>query len=139
MAAAAKTLPKERERPVSSSRKTTPVSGGILQHHYAAATAALGAHFPSIDAWLAEHEPDLWRQIRVEDDELFRLRQLGSTESAYQERLDRLIALCAQAEQLYYEARPSELSLPPLAEGKRLALYFEFADGSLRKMNDEED
>jgi hypothetical protein len=139
MAAAAKTLPKEKERLVFSSRKTESVSGGILQHYYVAATAALSAHFPLIDTWLAEHEPDLWKQIRVEDDELFRLRRLGSTESAYQERLDLLIALCAQAEQLYYEARPTELSLPPLAEGERLALYFEFADGSLRKMNDEED
>jgi len=139
MAAAAKTLPQGRERPASTSRKTGPVSGGTLQHHYATATAALGSHFPLIDAWLAEHEPGLWRQIRVEDDELFCLRQLGSTDSAYQERLDRLIELCAQAEQLYYEARPTELTLPPLAEGERVALYFEFTDGSLQKMNNEEE
>jgi hypothetical protein len=138
MAAAAKTLPKGQERPASSGQKIAPISGSILQHHYVGATATLCTHFPLIDAWLAEHEPDLWKQIRVEDDELFRLRQLGGTESAYRERLDRLIELCTQAEQLYYEARPGELSLPPLAEGERVALYFEFTDGSLQRVKYED-
>jgi hypothetical protein len=109
-----------------------------LRYQYITATAALSAHFPTIDEWLAEHEPDLWRQIRQEDDELFRLRQLGVPEHTYQSRLDTLIELCQKAEQLYYEARPAELSLPALAEGEQVAVYFELANGTLIKVSGED-
>jgi len=92
-----------------------------------------------IDAWLAEHEPDLWRQIRQEDDELFRLCQLGVPEKSFQDELDALLALCEQAEQLYCEAQPGKLRLPPLAEGERVAIYYELADGSLHKVSNEDE
>ena len=104
-----------------------------LQQRYEKATTSLQPHVPQIDAWLCEHEPDLWRDIRQEDDELFRLRQLGVSESRYQTRLDTFIALCKHAERLYCEAQPSTLRLPPLAEGERVAVYYAFADGELRK------
>jgi len=127
----------KKETPSSLGRtRTAPV--GVLQRHYAITTAALGPHFPMIDAWLAEHEPELWRQIRQEDDELFRLRALGISENVYQDRLGTLIELCKRAEQLYYEACPTELGLPPLAEGERVAIYCEFADGSFLKISDGE-
>lgn len=135
----ANTLPKPDTRPVGDARRPEPVSARTLRQHYEAALFPLCEHFPVIDAWLAEHAPDLWQQIRQEDDELFRLRELGIPEETYQERLDTLIALCKQAEQLYYEARPTELSLPPLAEGELVAVYFELANGSLLKMGEEED
>ena len=107
-----------------------------LQRRYEQATASLQHYFPLIDAWLSEHEPHLWRQLRQEDDELFRLRQLGVSESRYQARLETFLSLCQQAEQLYCEARPDALRLPPLAEGERVAVYYAFADGALRKMDD---
>jgi hypothetical protein len=112
------------------------VSAQTLQSQYEAATALLLDHFPLIDAWLGEHEPELWRQIRRADDELFRLRQLGVSESRYQAELTILLALCQQAERLYCEAEPQTLCLPPLAEGERVAVYFELADGSLQKAQD---
>jgi hypothetical protein len=91
-----------------------------------------------IDAWLAEHAPDLWQQIRQEDDELFRLGQLGVPERTYQDKLEAFLGLCQQAEQLYYEAQPQELRLPPLAESQRVAIYYELADGSLEKVSEAE-
>jgi len=129
----------KRKEPSPSPGWARSASVGVLYHRYVTATAAIGIHFPLIDEWLTEHDPDLWQQIRQEDDELFRLRELGIPEETYQERLDTLIALCKQAEQLYYEARPTELSLPPLAEGELVAVYFELANGSLLKMGEEED
>ena len=112
------------------------VSSQTLQHQYETATAPLPQYFPLIDAWLGEHEPALWQQIRLEDDELFRLRQLGASESRYQARLATLLALCEQAERLYCEAEPQVLRLPPLAEGERVVIYFELADGSLQRVQD---
>ncbi|HEV8718620.1 MAG TPA: hypothetical protein VGX03_38105 [Candidatus Binatia bacterium] len=132
-------LPEGRERPTFISRRAELVSTSKLQQHYATATASLGEHFPTIDAWLAEHLPDLWRQIRQEDDELFRLCQLGIPERTFQDKLDALLALCEQAEQLYCEAHPEKLRLPPLAEGERVAIYYELADGSLHKVSNEEE
>ena len=134
----AKALSKGGKQPALSARRERFASVSLLEQHYATATASLGTHFAVIDAWLAEHEPDLWQQIRQEDDELFRLRQLGVPERTYQSRLDALLELCQRAEQLYYEARPAELRLPPLPEGERVAIYFEFADGSLERVRDED-
>lgn len=132
-------LRKEKPEAGVSFRGTRPTSVTVLQHKYATATASLSTHFSLIDDWLAEHEPDLWKQIRQEDDDLFRLRQLGVPEQTYQGRLDTLIKLCQKAEQLYYEARPAELSLPALAEGEQVAVYFELANGSLIKVSGEDE
>lgn len=132
-------LPEGRERPTFISRRARFVCTSRLQQHYATATASLGAHFPIIDAWLAEQVPDLWQQIRLEDDELFRLCQLDISERTFQDKLDAFLALCEQAEQLYYEAQPQELSLPPLAEGERVAIYYELADGSLHKVSNQDE
>jgi hypothetical protein len=132
-------LPEGRERPTFISRRAGFVCTSRLQQHYVTATASLGAHFPVIDAWLAEQVPDLWRQIRQEDDELFRLCQLGIPERTFQDKLDAFLALCEQAEQLYCETHPEKLRLPPLAEGERVAIYYQLADGSLHKVSNEDE
>jgi hypothetical protein len=135
----ANTLPKQGKRPVEDARRRQPVSAETLRRRYEAATFPLYEHFPVIDSWLAEHAPDLWQQIRQEDDELFRLRQLGAPERSYQARLDAFLKLCEHAERLYYDAQPGELGLPPLAEGERAAIYYKLADGSLQKVRSEDD
>jgi hypothetical protein len=135
----AKTLQKGGKRPSLPTGQRGFVSASLLQQHYTTATNGLGTHFPVIDAWLAEHAPDLWQQIRQEDDELFRLCRLGVPERTYQDKLDAFLALCERAEQLYYEAQPEELSLPPLAEDERVAVYYALADGSLHKVSEEEE
>jgi len=127
---------KRAQRGVGRATLSSPLE---LQRRYEQATASLHYYFPVIDAWLGEHEPHLWRQLRQEDDELFRLRQLGVSESRYQAGLETLLSLCQRAERLYCEARPDTLSLPPLAEGERVAVYYAFADGVLRKMDDIEE
>jgi hypothetical protein len=124
-----------RKQPGETPRRAAVVSIHALQQRYETATASLKLHFPKIDAWLCDHEPDLWRQIRDEDDELFRLRHLGVSESRYQARLDEFLALCEFAERLYYDAQPRELRLPPLQEGERVAIYFSLADGSLQRVH----
>jgi len=131
----ANALPKVTERPTFSRRRAGFACTSQLQQHYEIAIATLGTHFPLIDAWLAEHAPDLWQQIREEDDELFRLCQLGIPEQTFQDKLDAFLTLCEHAEQVYYEAKPQELSLPPLAKGERIAIYYELADGSLHKVS----
>ncbi|MBI3303235.1 MAG: hypothetical protein HYZ72_14300 [Deltaproteobacteria bacterium] len=131
-------LQKQGKRPVGDPRRPDPVSAQTLRQRYEAATFPLFEYFPVIDAWLVEHALDLWQQIRQEDDELFRLRQLGVPERTYQAKLDAFLRLCEQAERLYYDAQPAELSLPPLAEGERVAVYYELADGSLHKASDED-
>lgn len=134
----ANTLPKQGRQPTEETRRRPPVSAEILRQRYEVATFPLFEHFATIDAWLTEHAPDLWQQIRQEDDELFRLRQLGAPARTYQTRLDTLLKLCEQAERLYYEAQPNELSLPALASGERVALYFKLDDGSFRKVSSDE-
>lgn len=124
---------KTGKRAQRGARRATLSSPLELQRRYEKATASLPHYFPAIDAWLGEHAPELWLQIRMEDAELFRLRQLGVAESRYQARLDAFLTLCRQAERLYCEARPDTLRLPPLAEGERVAVYYTFADGVLRK------
>jgi len=124
---------KRAQRGVGRATLSSPLE---LQRRYEQATASLQHYFPTIDAWLGEYEQDLWRQIRQEDDELFRLRQLGVSESRYQAGLKTFLSLCQQAERLYCEAQPDTLRLPPLAEGERVAVYYAFADGALRKMDD---
>ncbi|MGH7966593.1 MAG: hypothetical protein ACRERD_32985, partial [Candidatus Binatia bacterium] len=133
------TLPKPENRPVGDARRPEPVSARTLRQRYEAVTFPLFEHFSVIDAWLAEHAPDLWQQIRQEDDELFRLRQLGVPERAYQTHLDRFLGLCEQAERLYCEAQPAELRLPPLAEDEQVAVYYQLTDGSLHKVSNEEE
>ncbi|MCS6926341.1 MAG: hypothetical protein NZ578_10630 [Candidatus Binatia bacterium] len=112
---------------------TPPVQ--VLQKCYETATFPLAEHFPVIDQWLAEHAPDLWRQIRQEDDELFRLRQLGVPLQTYQAELDTFVALCEQAERFYAEMQPATLSFPLLAPEERVAVYCEFGDGTLLKVS----
>lgn len=134
----ANTLPKRGKRPTTAIRRPAFVSPRTLQQAYATASVLLGEHFPVIDAWLAEHEPDMWRQIRQEDDELFRLRQVGVRERTYLAQLASFLRLCEEAERLYYEAQPAGLSLPQLAQGERVAIYYELADGSLHKVSSED-
>jgi hypothetical protein len=131
-----KSLAKAGKRPQKEARRATLSSLIELQKRYEHATAALPLYFPHVDDWAAEHEPDLWRQLRLEDDELLRLRQIGVSESRFQAKLEEFLTLCARAEQSYYDAQPQELHLPPLPEGKRVAIYFALADGSLQSVQE---
>ncbi|MGE0824070.1 MAG: hypothetical protein AB7G75_06620 [Candidatus Binatia bacterium] len=133
----ANTLPRRSRPAAGGRRKATLTSSTLLEEWYTEATLPLSQNFSHIDAWLADYGPDLWQQIHQEDDELFRLRQLGVSEYAYRARLNVLLTLCQQAEQLYYEARPQELSLPALAPEERVAIYFELADGTIMKAGSE--
>ena len=135
----------QAQAPTPNSTRSTPLktratrAANSLQDRYEAATASLLEHFAHIDAWLADHAPHLWQLIRQEDDELFQLRQLGTSDYMYRARLTVLLSLLQQAEQLYYEAQPEQLRLPPLAPEELVAIYFEFADGTVSKMRGEED
>ena len=133
----ANALPKRGTRSTSTARRATS-SALSLQQRYETATILLSEHFSEIDAWLAEHAPHLWQLIRQEDDELFRLRQLGASDYTYRARVTILLSLCQQAEQLYYEAQPPQLRLPTLAPEERVAIYFEFADGTVNRVHGEE-
>ncbi len=129
-------LPKKGTRSTPTARRA--VSALSLQQRYETATISLSEHFSQIDVWLAEHAPNLWQLIRQEDDELFRLRQLGASDYAYRVRVTVLLSLCQQAEQTYYEAQPEQLRLPALAPEERVAIYFEFADGTVSRVHGEE-
>lgn len=131
-----KSLSHAGKRPQRGTGRATLTSFSELQRRYEHATAALPPHFLTVDVWVAEHYPTLWQQIREEDDELFRLRELGVSQSRYQERLDEFLALCEYAERLFCEAQPEELGLPPLRNGERVAIYFRTADGSLQNAKD---
>ncbi|MBM4258041.1 MAG: hypothetical protein FJ147_19375 [Deltaproteobacteria bacterium] len=133
----AKVSPPKGPRPTPTSRRAISATA-TLQQRYETATHPLSEHFAPIDAWLAEHAPHLWQLIRQEDDELFHLRQLGASNYVYRVRLTVLLSLCQQAEQLYYEAQPEQLRLPVLAPEERVAIYFEFADGTISRMHGEE-
>ena len=128
-------LPKRGKQPTAALRRRESFSPQLLQHSYEATTFPLGEHFAVVDAWLADHEPDVWQQLRLEDDELFRLRSLGVSASRYQGKLDTLQALCEYAERLYYDAQPNELSLPALLPGEPVAIYYTFDDGSVEKVS----
>ncbi|MSQ48041.1 MAG: hypothetical protein EXR78_06585 [Deltaproteobacteria bacterium] len=128
-------LPKRGKQPTAALRRRESFSPHLLQHSYEATTFPLGEQCAAIDAWLADHEPDVWRQIRLEDDELFRLRALGVSARRYQERLDTLQSLYAYAERLYYDTQPNELSLPALLPGESVAIYYTFDDGSGEKVS----
>jgi len=128
-------LPKRGKQPTAALRRRESFSPQLLQHCYEAATIPFGEHFAAVDAWLADHEPDVWYQIRLEDDELSRLRSLGVSAHRYQGKLDTLQSLCEYAERLYYEAQPNELSLPALLPGEPIAIYFTFDDGSVEKVS----
>ena len=131
----ARALPKRGKQPVPAVRRRESFSPQPLQRSYEAATSPLGEHFAVVDAWLAEYEPELWQQIRLEDDELFRLRSLGVSASRYQGILDTLQSLCEFAERLYYDTQPNELSLPTLLQGEPVAIYYTFDDGSVEKVS----
>lgn len=120
-------------RPVSRQLVLSDPQG--LQHAYTAAIQHLGPDLGTIDAWLADHQPDLWQQIRWEDDELFRLRKLGVRERVYRTALEAFVSLYQEAERLYYEAHPNALTLPMLGEGESVAIYYELTDGSLHKVS----
>jgi len=130
-------LPQQGTRSATKTRRASS-STLSLQQRYEAATGSLSEQFSQIDAWLAEHASHLWQLIRQEDDELFRLRQLGTSDYAYRARVTVLLSLCQQAEQLYYEMQPEQLRLPALAPEERVAVYFEFADGTISKVHGEE-
>ena len=132
----ANTLPKKGIRSTPTTRRAAS-SSSSLQQRYETATTPLSEHFAPIDTWLAEHAPHLWQLIRQEDDEMFRLRQLGASDYTYRARVTVLLSLCQQAEQLYYEVQPEQLRLPALAPEERVAIYFEFADGTISKMHGE--
>lgn len=132
----ANSLPQKGTRSTTKTQRTAS-STLSLQQRYEAATSSLSEQFSQIDAWVAEHAPHLWQLIREEDDELFRLRQVGTSAYTYRTRLTVLLSLYQQAEQLYYEAQPEQLRLPALAPEERLAIYFEFADGTISKMQGE--
>ena len=134
----ARSSSQRREQTRESRRRSSVPNPQLLQHRYETATAVFREHFADIDLWLLDHAPHLWHLIRQEDEELFRLRDLGTSMYAYRTRLTVLLALFQQAEQLYYEAQPDKLRLPPLPEDARIAIYFEFADGTLRQMHGED-
>jgi hypothetical protein len=131
----ARALPKRGKQPVPAIRRRESFSPQPLQSYYETTTSPLGEHFAVVDAWLADHEPDVWQQIRLEDDELFRLRSLGISDSRYQGKLETLRSLCGYAERLYYDAQPNELSLPALVQGETVAIYYTFDDGSVEKVS----
>ena len=106
-----------------------------LTLQYVAATQPLSLPFAQIDAWLVDNEPAVWHQLHQADDELFQLRQINVSESRYQAALEAFVARCEEAEQLYYEAHPSEFCLPPLSAGERIAVYYELSDGSMHKVS----
>jgi hypothetical protein len=128
-------LPKRGKQPTAALRRRDSFSPQLLQHSYEATAVPLGEHFAIVDAWLADHEPDVWQQIRLEDDELFRLRSLGVSTNRYQGKLETLQSLCEYAERLYYDAQPNELSLPALLPGEPVAIYYTFDDGSVEKVS----
>ena len=134
------TLRKRRKQPAPTQRGPVlrrPVLSDpqVLQQAYAAATQHLGPDLSAIDTWLADHQPDLWQQIRQEDDELFCLCRLGARERVYRAALDTFVSLYQEAERLYYEAHPNALTLPMLGEGESVAIYYELTDGSLHKVS----
>jgi len=133
----AKPLPQKGTRSTHTTRRAAFATPS-LQQRYESAIISLSEHFSHIDVWLAEHAPHLWQLIRQEDDELFRLRQLGASDYVYRTRITVLLSLCQQAEQLYYEAQPEQLHLPALAPEERVAVYFEFADGTVSRVHGEE-
>ena len=108
-----------------------------LQQQYAAATRSLSLHFAQIDAWLVDNEPVVWQELHQADDELFELSQIKVSESRYQAALEAFVARCEEAEQLYYDAHPSEFRLPSLSAGERIAVYYELGDGSMHKVSGE--
>ena len=133
-------LHKRRNQSARSLRRSRPVCTDpqTLQQAYITATRKLGPEFFHIDAWLADHKSELWEQIHQADEELFALRDLGTRERTYQDALAAFIELCQEAERLYYETHPNELTLPQLGEGETVAVYFELTDGSLHKVSGED-
>ncbi len=131
--------PKRGKRSPTALQRPHPVSPPTLQQHYIDTIRPLSVHFVPIDAWLAEHEPDVWQHLHQADDELLYLRQIGVAESRYRAALGAFVVLCEEAERLYYEAHPSELSLPPLAQDERVAVYYELSDGSMHKVSGEDE
>ncbi len=127
------TSPKRRKRSAAARPRPVLPDPRALQRAYDAHTRSLGPDFGLIDEWLMDHRPELWQQIHREDDKLFRLRTLAVSEREYKAALETFISLCQEAERLYYEANPDELSLPLLGEGEAVAVYFRLADGSLQK------
>ena len=129
------TAPKRKRRSAPVQPRPVLSDPQALQRAYVDHTRRLGPDFGVIDGWLMDHQPELWQQIHRQDDELFRLRSLAVSAREYSAALDTFISLCQEAERLYYEANPNELSLPLLGEGEAVAVYFRLADGSLHKVS----
>lgn len=135
----ANTLLKRSNQSARSVRRPVFADPQVLQQAYITATQQLGPDFFHIDAWLADHKPELWAQIHEADEELFALRDLGTRERTYRDTLAAFIELCQEAERLYYESHPNELTLPQLGEGESVAIYFALTDGSLHKVSGEDE
>ena len=131
--------PKRGKRSPTALQRPHPVSPPTLHQCYIDTIRPLSVHFVPIDSWLAEHESDVWRQLHQADDELLYLRQIGVSESRYRAALGAFVVLCEEAERLYHEAHPSELSLPPLAPDECVAVYYELSDGSMHKVSGEDE
>lgn len=67
---------------------------------YQRMTQAIPPNSPTVDAWLAERHPSLWRKIRELDDELTRLEQEGAEETVCRAKLEELLSLCRAAKSL---------------------------------------
>lgn len=132
------TAPRRERGRRPESPRPHPASRSCLQQAYVEATHPLSRFFGTIDAWLLDNEPELWRRIRAADDELFHLRRLGVAAGRYRVELEAFLARCAEAEQRYYAARPEELRLPPLPAGERVDVYFTLGDGSVRRAGETE-
>ena len=128
----------QRGRRASTPSRLPAESPLTFQQQYTAATRSLSLYFAQIDAWLVENEPAVWLQLHQADDELFQLSRLKVSENRYQAALTAFVVRCEEAEQLYYEAHPSEFRLPPLSAGERIAVYYELGDGSMHKVSGED-
>ncbi len=133
------TATRRRRRSAPARPRPARPNPRALQQTYVDHTRRLGPDFADdfadIDAWLIDHQPELWQQIHRQDDEQFRLRSLAVSEREYEAALATFLALCQEAERVYYEANPDELSLPLPGEGEAVAVYFRLADGSLHKVS----
>lgn len=129
----------QKQEAFAPPRPASQVSARALQERYTLLTAPLIEHFAAIDAWLSEQRPDLWQRVRQADDELFRLRHIGTLSRLYYTKLATFITLCDEAEHAYYDAQPTQLSLPPLAPHDRVAIYYQLASGDLHKASTEDE
>lgn len=90
-------LQREQEEPSPALRQEARLDYSVL---YQEMTQAIPEDFPTVDPWLADNHPALWRRIRELDDELSHLEQEGAGEEVYRAKLDELLSLCRAAKSL---------------------------------------